>query len=341
MKRILTALLIAASLNLEAQHLGNFNNQAASMEISRANIATSLGNAPRHNPNYHQTQLNPSKILMHNIKALYNVEATDYTAVFNINQIGETAPETTRLMNEKIDLVKAELKKGGFTGQFAVDMISFLPQYEIEVTKKLFSKTYTEVPIGFELQQNLMISYRNDADFQKILKACANAEIYNLVKVDYYVKNLEAIYNELQEKILAEVKKKKTYYEALGFTMDEYSVEMADNKYYHMPKDFYRSYVAAENVSMDALKNQKNVTTIKKPTSYYYEPISYNGYDIVVNADIQKPVIQLGMDLSLRYTPIPPEPEPKPEPKPQPIPEPRVYVISPDGNIDIKQLPKN
>jgi hypothetical protein len=116
---------------------------------------------------------------------------------------------------------------------------------------------------------------------------------------------------------------------------------MADQKYYHMPKDFYKSYIAAENISMDALKDKKGVVTIKKPTSYYYDPISYNGYDIVVNADINKPVIQLGMDLMLRYTLNPVKPEPKPAPAPVKIPEPKVYVVSPNGPIDIKQIPSN
>lgn len=343
MKYVLSTVAIAISLLSPAQHLGNFNNQAAAMNISRANIATSdmMGNAPvgyKRQPVYN---LNPSKTLIHNIRSLYNVEATDYTAVFNINQIGVTASETTQLMDEKIEGIKKSLKGTGFQGKFAVDMISFLPQYEIEVTKKLFSKTYTEVPIGFELQQNLLISYRDDADFQKILAACAAAEVYNLVKVDYYVKNLEAIYAELQQKILVEVTKKKEYYKALGFDMDLYGVEMADQKYYHMPKDFYKSYVAAENISMDALQNKKGVVKIKKPTSYYYDPISYDGYDIVVNADISKPVIQLGMDLMLRYTLNPVKPEPKPAPAPVKTPEPRVYVVSPNGPIDIKEIPKN
>ncbi len=343
MKSIITTFLLLCVLSSNGQHLGNFNNQASKMQISRANIATAdMGNAAvvgyRTTP-IQRPMLQPSNMLNINLHSLYNVEATDYTAVFNINQVGETADETTQLMSDKINAIKAELRGKGFNGKFAIDMISFMPQYEIEVTNKLFSKTYTEIPVGFELQQNLLISYRDDADFEKILSACASAEVFNLVKVDYYVKNLEAIYAELQTKLIAEVKKKKEYFTALGFDMSTYDVHMADAKFYHMPKDHYQSYVAANNISMEALKQKKGVTRIKKPTSYYYEPISHAGYDIVVNAAITKPVIQLGMNLSLRYTPKPKEPKAPVAPVKEP--KPKVYVISPTGPVDIKLLPNS
>ena len=343
MKKTFTTVLMLTALIVSAQHMGNFNSKVATMDISRANIATSMGNGAAYGNVYAQqyVALNPSNILHINLRSLYNVDATDYTAVFNIIQVGKTAEETTQLMNDKIELIKKELTQKGFQGQFALDMISFVPQYEIEVTKKLFSKTYTEVPVGFELQQNLLISYRKDTDFQKILTACGKAEVYNLVKVDYYVKNLEAVYEDLQNKLLVEVAKKKAYYEKLGFEMKNYNVMMADKKYYHTPKDFYKSYLAAENVSMESLKNQKSVTKVRKPTSYYYDPIPYNGYDIVVNAAITKPVIQLGMDLSLQYTLKPIVKKPEPKPAPVKMPNPKVYVVSPNGPIDIKQLPNN
>lgn len=339
MKHLFNTIALAACTLVTAQHLGNFNNQAAEMSISRANIATAdsgyLSNAKR---KAISQSLQPSNVLTLNLRSLYNIEATDYTAVFNINQVGATADETTQLMNDKIDAVKAALKAGGFQGQFAVDMISFVPQYEIEVTKKLFSKTYTEVPVGFELQQNLLISYKNDADFQKILTACATNEIYNLVKVDYYVADLQAKYDDLQKKLLAEVVKKKEFYKALGYDMTTYDVRMANHKYYHMPKDFYKSYQASENISAQALKQKKGVTEVRKPQSYYYDAISYDGYDVVVNAVITKPVIQLGMDLSLMYVPKPEKPVPT---APIETPKPKVYVISPQGPVDIKQLPNS
>ncbi len=44
------------------------------------------------------------------------------------------------------------------------DMLSFVPVYEIETTRKLFSKTYQEVPAGFEIQKNIHIRFTDARD---------------------------------------------------------------------------------------------------------------------------------------------------------------------------------
>ena len=183
--------------NVTAQHKGNYN------QISRQNVLHS-GNATIYNPTVQQQiakVLNPSTNVFIDVKALQNVEATTYTAIFNISQIGPTADSTNLLINQRIDKIRSALKSIGITDDdFAVDVISFVPNYEIEVQKKLFSKTYTEVPNGFELQQNLHIQFTKTNQFETILTACAKSEIYNLVKVDYYIDNIAEVYKNLQNK---------------------------------------------------------------------------------------------------------------------------------------------
>ncbi len=121
------------------------------------------GNAPFNNPFIYQelnTVLNPSNSIRIDLKALQNVKASSYTAIFNISQIGETAEEANRLLNERITNVKQKLIQNNISeDQFVVDVISFIPNYEIEVEKKLFSKKYNEVPKGFELQVNIHIQF--------------------------------------------------------------------------------------------------------------------------------------------------------------------------------------
>lgn len=336
-RNYLLLLLIVCNTILIAQHKGNYNQITA--DISRQNILTA-GNANIYNPVVQQqinTILYPSNVLTIDVKALQNVSATTYTAVFNLSQIGPTAEKTNALMKQRIDSIKMRLNANGITQKnFAIDVISFVPIYEIEVTKKLFSKTYTEVPKGFELQQNIHIQFTKTSQFESILEACAKSEVYNLVKVDYFIENIQEVYKNLQEELLKLIEDKKAYYTTLGFDMSQYNIAVADDKYCYFPKDFYQSYQAYNSVSFDALKKGKAITTAKKQTSYYYQPLTYESYDVVINPSILEPVVQIGMNIKLAFTPKPIEPKEKPITKTEI--EHKYYVISPNGTIDVKEL---
>lgn len=322
---------------LIAQHKGNYNQ--ITPDISRQNIL-SAGNATIYNPAVQQQInkiLHPSNVLTIDVKALQNVSATTYTAVFNLSQIGPTAEITNALMKQRIDSIKMRLNSKGITQKnIAIDVISFVPVYEIEVTKKLFSKTYTEVPQGFELQQNIHIQFTKTNQFESILEACAKSEVYNLVKVDYFIENIQEVYKNIQDQLLKLIEDKKAYYSKLGFDLSQYNIAIADDKYCYFPKDFYQSYQAYNSVSFDALKKGKAITTAKKQTSYYYQPLTYESYDVVINPSILEPVVQIGMNIKLMYTPKPKEQIEKPITKTEV--EHKYYVISPNGTIDVKEL---
>ena len=341
MKTTILKIILFLPIVLLAQHKGNFDKNES---MSRQNISTSkyLGNSGVYNPNDRVgfRNLNPTAAITIDIKALCNVKATSYTAIFNISQIGVTAEETHDLMKTRIENVKQELVALGIAkDNLVIDVISFVPVYEMEVVKKIFSKKYNEVPKGFQLQQNIHIQFTKTNQFEGILAACAKNEIYNLVKVDYFIKDIHLVYAKLQTSLLKQVAQKKTYYKALGFDLTNYNVMMADDKYCYFPKNFYKSYQAFNSVSFDAIKKKKGVTKVKKLTSYYYQPLTYENYDVVMNPSILEPVVQVGMDIKLQYNPKPKEQ--KKRVKKEVVTKNKYYVISPDGSIDIKELKTN
>ena len=332
-------LVFATAMTL-GQHKGNYNE--ITKDISRQNILTA-GNAQMYNPAIQQRidhDLMPSTTLVIDVKTLQNVSASTYTAIFNVSQIGPTAEKTNTLMKERLDSIKQRLSANGIsTKNIVVDVISFVPVYEIEVTKKLFSKKYNEVPKGFELQQNIHIQFTNSNQFEVILEACAKSEVYNLVKVDYFIEDIKAIYKNLQDESLKLIEDKKAYYKALGFDLSQYDIAIADDKYCYFPKDFYRSYQAYNSISFDALDKTKGITSAKKQTSYYYQPLTYESFDVVINPSILEPVVQIGMNVKLQFTPKPKVS--KSEPVTPPEIKHKYYVISPNGTIDVKALNTN
>ena len=272
------------------------------------------------------------------MKALSNVLAESYTAVFNVIQIGKTTVETNNLMKERIVKVKNQLlAKGVLEKDFVIDVISFVPVYETIIEKKLFSKKYNEVPKGFELQQNIHIKFTKVNQFEDILSICAENEIYNLAKFDYFIEDIKAVYKNLRVEILKILKEKQQFYKDLGFDLKIYTPTIADTKYCYFPKEFYESYQAFHSISIEALKKKQGLSAVKKQTSYYYDPISFKDYDVVINPSIVESVIQIGMEIKVQYTK---KPE-KIEPIEKEVITNKYFIISDDGAVNVKELKLN
>lgn len=276
-----------------AQHNGN------------ANLVTTNSRA-------HQTANYVSSIINLKVDVLLNAKAKTYTAVFNVSQIGETSDTADKLMSNRIEVVKKGLLALGLSKEAVhIDMISFIPVYEIEVTKKLFSKTYNEVPKGFEIQKNIHINFLDNNMFDKIVTLCAQNEIYNLIKVDYFVEDLEKAYAELQTKAINILKSKKEFYKSIGIDFENYDMVFGETRNASTPHDAYSSFTLPNSISVDAIHQKKGLTRVKKPTSVYYNPISYKRFDAVINPTINEPVVQFTLSLQVQFTPKPKEVEEK------------------------------
>jgi uncharacterized protein YggE len=304
------ALLLIPQLLL-AQHMGNQNYVAV-------------------NSRQHVRATHPSPNVTVEVNALMNVKASSYTAVFNVTQVGETSETTNALINSRIErIIDGAIKLGLQSEDIHVDMISFIPVYEVEVEQKLFSKTYNEVPKGFEIQKNIHINYREHGILDDIITICADNEIYDLVKVDYFVENLEAVYDSLQQAALRVVSSKKSFYEALGVDLDNFNMVFAEKRAAITPHDAYSNYQAFSSYSLDAVKQRKGLKEVQKKTSLFYNPISYKHFDTVINPEIHEPVVQFTLNVKLNYTPKPKEPK-----KVEVVKEKnRYFMLMEDGNL--------
>jgi uncharacterized protein YggE len=133
------------------------------------------------------------------VNAMMNMKADSYLAIFNVTQLGQSAEEADSLMNERVARFTGRVKKQGVKeNDVFTDMLSFVPVYEIETTRKLFSKTYQEVPAGFEIQKNIHVKFTDARVLDKLVTAAAKEEIYDLVKVDFFVDQQSSCYDTLR-----------------------------------------------------------------------------------------------------------------------------------------------
>ena len=237
------------------------------------------------------------------LNALSNQKASSYTAIFNLLQVGKTADETNSLLNQRLDGFLGDLKTLGIpAGDVYVDMVNFLPKYEYDVTKKLFSKkTYTEIPKGFELQKNIHIRYTDPSLLDRIVTAAARQEIYDIVKVDYFVKDPGAVYTQLRETTFQYLKKIEGQYKTIGVRLDSAYHITAENAWVAYPINRYEKYRAFSTQRLDVDENSK-INTADKPVSRFYNAVPANDYDLVINPEILEPAVQFSYNLVVRFT---------------------------------------
>ena len=231
-------------------------------------------------------------------KGLANIKADAFVAIFSVVQVGKTAKEASQLMNQRLSAAQAALKAKNF--ETFVDMISFVPMYEYETEKKVFSKrTYNELPVGFELKQNLHIKIEEASQLNELIILLSESEIYDLVRMDYYASNLDTVKKDLMGKVKAAFFEKQKHYEAtLSESFATAEKKVTDGFVLTSPTGQYKSYEAYNSALLQG-KRAGNIVQANKSVTQYYQPITDKDFDIVLNPIVIEPVIQLIYEIKM------------------------------------------
>lgn len=234
------------------------------------------------------------------VKGLANVKADSYVAIFSVTQMGKTTEEVNNLIDQRINSVIEKYKTNTKVEAY-VDMISFVPVYEYEVEKKMFSKkTYNEIPAGFELKKNIHVKFTDPDVLNTLISEFSNVEIYDLVRVDYFSDAIEATKKALLTKAKVILQEKMKDYETILSTdLDSVEKQLMDGYRVVLPVEMYKSYDAYSSSSLN-LKRSANIHQANKSQTQYYQPIVDKEFDFVINPTIVEPVIQIMYDIKLK-----------------------------------------
>ena len=175
---------------------------------------------------------------------LMNVKADEYVAVFGVMQDGATVAECNQKMDSTLKQFTDDLKSLGIGGdeQF-VDFIAQNKIYGFEVTGDIAREKH----VGFELKKNVSIHYKDPSMLEKINFAAARSQVFDLIKVDYIVKDINRIQDMLMEAAARIAKNKMSRYEKLlGIKLQPPAQIYAERSAVYYPTDLYDNYTAYE-----------------------------------------------------------------------------------------------
>ncbi len=240
-------------------------------------------------------------VLVLEVNAMMNMKADSYLAIFHVTQLGQSAEEADSLMNERIDgVLRRVMEHGVKEKDVFTDMLSFIPVYELEATRKLFSKTYQEVPAGFEIQKNIHIRFTDARVLDKLVTAAAKEEIYDLVKVDFFVAQQSACYDTLRMFATKLLQQKLANFEKLGLKVEESHRLAAEKNGAYFPLDRYTTYQSRTQSSLNSRRKGQLVNDIRKSNTHFYNKVPYGNFDIVLHAEITEPPVQYTYNLTLQ-----------------------------------------
>ncbi|HMT97677.1 MAG TPA: SIMPL domain-containing protein, partial [Ferruginibacter sp.] len=293
----------------------SFFNLAYAQGAGNAVVEAS-GNILYNNPGgYVQkpVNLNPDQVYSYSYgtqleaSVMINVKASGYVAIFSLTQTGKTIEEVEAAMTNRTEFFK-KLMLHSNTGamQVFIDPITMVPTYEMEVTQKKYSKTFNEVPTGFEMKKNVHVTFKNQSDINDIITAAAKAEVYDLVKVEYSVDDLEGALATIRNEALKILLSKKAMLEQAGiFTR---FVNLAEKNGSAYPAERYEQYIA-QKTSIPAIysnyDDKKPVKTtynyVDKNKTIYYDKVSDKQFDKVINPVVNEPMVQIYLSIKGQY----------------------------------------
>lgn len=232
---------------------------------------------------------------------MINMKASSYTAIFSVTDFGKTVIAADSAMSSRLKIFTAAMIKDSILAEnIHIDFISMLPVYEVEPQNKVFSNIATEVPAGFKIKKNVHVMFFDHTKLDQIITLAAKASIYDLVKVDYNVNDIQAAYDTLRKIAVEVIDMKRNTYAMMGFeTTIMAMAEGYDSKY---PEERYESYTAYLQGNSYAQPQNPNMTvqTAEKEQTVFYNKVPYKQFDRVLNADLAEPGVQFYYKLRVK-----------------------------------------
>src|SRR5262249_14718997 len=150
---------------------------------------------------------------------------------------------------------------------------------------------------------NISVHYKEKSLLDKLMTAASRANIYDLIKVDYVVKDVTPIREKLLEEGSKIIKEKEARYEKLFGLKFRSQIQVVSEKYDAVfPKDAYASYTAYESGQVNAnyYSQKYRIVQARKNATFFFNGTDPGQFDYVINPIVNEPVVQFTMYLRIK-----------------------------------------
>ncbi len=233
---------------------------------------------------------------------LMNVKADEHVAVFGVSEECVAVPECNQKMDATVSAFTAALRLLGVKhGDVYVDFAAQNKIYGFQIEGTIAKERL----VGFELKKNVAVHYQDKDLLDKLVVTASRSKIFDLIKVDYVVRDTGRVRARLMDEAAGVIKRKADSYTKLFDVKFRGGAQVYAEKYSaYYPTEMYDSYVAAEseNVSQNYFDRQRvTVQSARKSRTFFFNPLSADGFDLVFEPVVIEPVVQFTLYLKMKY----------------------------------------
>ena len=266
------------------------------------------GNNRYNENNYNQNGLPNNTVISINdnhltvtVKMLLNKKADGFVITLGLNQEDETVSGCSKKINTRIDGFLDKIKALGIKKENCyIDFISQTKIYDFNANLE----TAQQIDKGFEIKKNIIITTSNANSLEKLIAIASDFEIHDIIKVEYFNNDINAIHNSLFDEALVLAEAKKIRY-MKSFGKRVIGTPSATEEFATVfPKTQYKMYQAFESAEIETNYNNRNQYLKKiarKNKTFYYDGISSAGFDKVINPNQTEVGIQYVLTLTMTY----------------------------------------
>ena len=266
------------------------------------------GNKRYNENNYNQNVLPNNTVVSINdnhltvtVKILLNKKADGFVITLGLNQEDETVSGCSKKINTRIDGFLDKIKALGIKKENCyIDFISQTKIYDFNANLE----TAQQIDKGFEIKKNIIITTSNANSLEKLIAIASDFEIHDIIKVEYFNNDTNAIHNSLFDEALVLAEAKKIRY-MKSFGKRVIGTPSATEEFATVfPKTQYKMYQAFETAEIQTNYNNRSPYLKKiarKNKTFYYDGISSAGFDKVINPNQTEVGIQYVLTLTMTY----------------------------------------
>ncbi|MBV6457468.1 MAG: hypothetical protein HONBIEJF_00577 [Fimbriimonadaceae bacterium] len=231
---------------------------------------------------------------------LANVPADEYVAMFSVSMEGKTLAAARSAMDATVKKFTDGMAALRILGKDSY--VDFVAQNRIYGYEDAGNSVVREVVAGFEVKKNIAFRYRDKEMLDPLIEAAAKAEVFDLVKVDYIVKDHAKVQAALMEEAATVIKRRAAEIEKL---FDQGSIRVSGvmppqfSVYY--PSEMYDAYQAQESESLYGYRPNQVIQLARKPRSFYYHGLEGKDFDTVLGPAPVEPMVQFTVYVRVKY----------------------------------------